>query len=261
MNRLTIIFITFIIGLNYIFGGTLLLDGVYQGENLYVKNPYKSSGVGFCAYEVRVNGDLVTDEVNQSAFEINLRKFDLVLGTALKVEIFYEDDCEPKVINPEVLRPKSTYVVVNMELKDSVLNWTTKDEMGALMFDVEMYWCNKWVKVGEVMGKGTQGSHSYAFKVDLHSGENKFRVKQHDSRNKNRVSKPLTVNSEVPAVEFSPKKVNDNITFTGNTRYEIFDAYGDLVVKGYGTEIDCQKLKKGVYYILYDNKNAEFLKK
>ncbi|HHU01352.1 MAG TPA: hypothetical protein GXZ84_09100, partial [Bacteroidales bacterium] len=44
--------------LSYVFvnGEQIELRGTYQGENLYVKNPFAASGVGFCVYEVTVNG-------------------------------------------------------------------------------------------------------------------------------------------------------------------------------------------------------------
>ena len=44
--------------------GVILVEGSYQNQNLYIKNSYRSSGVGFCAYEVRINGTVSTDEVN-----------------------------------------------------------------------------------------------------------------------------------------------------------------------------------------------------
>ena len=30
----------------------IVLDGVYQGKNIYVQNPFAASGVGFCVQEV-----------------------------------------------------------------------------------------------------------------------------------------------------------------------------------------------------------------
>src|SRR5688572_29323017 len=52
--------------------GTIVIDGQYQDKNIYVQNSVSSSGVGFCAYEVRVNGQITNDEINSSAFEIDL---------------------------------------------------------------------------------------------------------------------------------------------------------------------------------------------
>ena len=44
--------------------GQIEFRGTYQGENLYVKNPFAATGVGFCVYEVTVNGMTSTDEIN-----------------------------------------------------------------------------------------------------------------------------------------------------------------------------------------------------
>ena len=37
--------------------GVLIAEGNYQGKDLYVQNPFLDSGVGFCVFEVMVNGD------------------------------------------------------------------------------------------------------------------------------------------------------------------------------------------------------------
>ena len=44
------------------------------------------------------------------------------------------------------------------------------------------------------------------------------------------------------------------------TRYEIYDAYGNIVKKGIGSLVNCTNLVKGVYYINYDNVNEKFIK-
>lgn len=54
------------------FAGVVILEGQYQQKNIYVSNSIASAGVGFCTYEVRVNGNVTTDELNSSAFEIDL---------------------------------------------------------------------------------------------------------------------------------------------------------------------------------------------
>ena len=39
-------------------GGVIILEGNYQGKNLYVQNPFSSIGVGFCVSEVLINGNI-----------------------------------------------------------------------------------------------------------------------------------------------------------------------------------------------------------
>jgi hypothetical protein len=84
------------------------LNGIYHGKNLYVQNQFSATGVVFCVIEVKVNGNITTDETQSSAFEIDLSRHDLRLGDAVNVKIYHRDNCKPKVLNPEVLKAKST---------------------------------------------------------------------------------------------------------------------------------------------------------
>ncbi len=243
--------------------GVIVLEGNYQGKNLYVQNPFRSSGVGFCAYEVTVNGQVTTDEVNSSAFEIDFKNLGLKVGDKVTVKIEHQDDCTPKVLNPEVLKPKSTFNVVsiNVDPKTSTLKWTVKDESGKLPFIIEQFRWNKWIKVGEVDGTGTPEEHSYEFKVIPNSGKNSFRVKQIDYTGQPRLSNKVDFTSDIPAVTWSPEKVKDKIFFSDATMYEIYDEYGNIVKRGYGKDVDASDLKKGVYYLNWDNSMGQFLKK
>src|SRR4051812_11757378 len=115
--------------------GVLLLEGNYQGKNLYIQNPFASSGVGFCVQEVRVNGNVTTDEITSSAFEIDFRNLQLKIGDKVEIKITHKDDCKPKVLNPEVLKPKSTFEVMSMSVApDMTFKWTTKGETGKLPY-------------------------------------------------------------------------------------------------------------------------------
>ena len=153
--------------------GVIVLEGNYQGKNLFVQNPFGSSGVGFCVMEVLVNDQVTTDEINSSAFEIDFKNFQLKLGDKIEVKIKHKDDCKPKVLNPEVLRPRSTYDVLSMKVdKDGTLKWSTKGETGKLPYIVEQFVYTKWTKVGEVEGSGSTETNEYSFKIVPHSGKN-----------------------------------------------------------------------------------------
>ena len=242
--------------------GIIVLEGNYQGKNLYVQNPFAGTGVGFCVFEVTVNDQVTTDEINSSAFEIDFKNFQLKLGDRVEVKIKHKDDCKPKVLNPEVLKPKSTFETVSMTAeKDGTLKWATKGETGKLPYIVEQYRWNKWVKVGEVEGMGTPDLNNYSFKVSPHSGKNQFRVKQVDYTGTPKVSKPVDLMSTVPEVSFTPAKVSKELSFTDETMFEIYDQYGNIVKKGFAKVADASNLQKGVYYVNYDNKMGEFIKK
>ena len=242
--------------------GVIVLEGHYQGKNLYVQNPFAGSGVGFCTFEVTINGEVTTDEVNSSAFEIDFANFQMKVGDQVIVKIKHKDDCKPKVLNPEVLKPKSTFEIVAMKIStDGNFDWTTKSETGKLTFIVEQFRWNKWIKVGEVDGNGTTAENSYQFKITPHSGENKFRVKQIDYSGKPRYSQASRFISPVGEISFSPIKAKVDVNFTGETLFEVYDSYGNIVKKGFGEKVDVSNLKKGIYYLNYDNKTETFVKK
>jgi hypothetical protein len=248
-------------------GGVIILEGNYQGKNLYVQNPFGSGGVGFCVTEVFVNGNITTDETNSSAFEIDFKSHKLAIGEKVEIKIKHKEDCKPKVLNPEVLKPKSTFEVINMSVeKDGTVKWSTKSETGKLAFAVEQFRWNKWVKVGEADGIGTPSTNNYTFKIAPHSGKNQIRVRQTDYSGQPRLSKPVDFTSEVPDISFAPIKVSKDISFVSGdkpyeTMYEIYDQYGNVVKRGFGSSVDASNLAKGGYFLNYDNKMGEFIKK
>lgn len=242
--------------------GEIVLKGVYQGKNLYVMNPFASSGVGFCVYEVTVNGQMSTDEINSSAFEIDLTVFQFKQGDNLIIIIKHKDGCSPKIINPEVLKPQSTYVAANMKvLANGNLTWSTNGESGSLPFIVEQFRWNKWIKVATVEGKGTPGKNEYSVKVSPHSGNNRFRIKQIDYTKKPNYSKEIRYRSMDAPVTYSISKGGVEIIFSASTMYEIYDYYGNLIDKGTAAKVDISGLAKGDYFLNYETNTETFKKK
>ncbi len=265
MKKIFLLIIGSIIALNTYADKELVVKGIYQGENVFVMNPFAPSGVGFCVYEVTVNGQIATDEINSSAFEIDLSIYNLKLGDPVTIVLKHKDGCSPKILNPEVLRPRSTFNIESIKLdKNGRLIWVTTGEMGSLPFYVEQFRWNKWIRVATVNGKGTPQMHSYSVKVHFNTGMNRFRVKQVDYTKRPRYSQVVTYNNVRPPVTFKPgngKKVSTTIYFSAPTMYEIYDYYGRLKLKGYGKEVDVSKLKPGMYFINYDNKTETFVKR
>ncbi len=242
--------------------GEITLKGVYQGKNVYVMNPFASSGVGFCVFEVRVNGQMTTDEINSSAFEIDLTVFQFKKGDKLVINIKHKDGCLPKIINPEVLKPQSTFNASLMKVnRDGTLTWQTTGESGSLPFIVEQFRWNKWIKVATVEGKGTASTNKYSVKVSPHTGNNRFRIKQVDYTRKPRYSKEIRYRSMDPAVTYDISKTETTLVFSRETMFEIYDYYGNLIQKGTNTKVDISGLKKGEYFINYGTKTETFKKK
>ena len=244
----------------------LSIEGTYQGKNLYVRNPTDYGGCGYCVTKVMVNGDVMPGGANVEAFEIDFANFNVAIGDPLFITIEHHEGCTPKILNPEVLLPRSTFVITTINANNAgKLSWTSIGESGKLPYIIEQFRWNKWVAVGEVAGKGSAGSNSYEFNVTPHSGENTVRVVQVDHSGSKRVSQTVKFRSTLPAVVKNPLKVKETIYFFANgkpveTRYEVFDAYGNILMKGYASSVDCSKLINGAYYINFDNVNEKFIK-
>lgn len=256
------LFVFFIALIHDINAQVIVIEGHYQGRDIYVQNPFSASGVGFCVYEVRVNGIATTDEINSSAFAVDLALLNLNIGDEINIQIAHKEGCDPIIINPEVLKPLSTFEIVDINVSDKgLLKWTTKNESGKLPFTIEQFRWSKWVKVGEIEGEGTASLNKYEFKVTPNSGSNKVRVKQVDSTAKPRYSTAFKFESRIPSVTFSPVKVKKEITFSNETLYEIYNMYGNIVARGYANKIDVSNLEKGKYYLNYDSSFGESFEK
>lgn len=239
----------------------LVIEGKYQNKNIYVQNAYGGSGVGYCTVEVKVNGNITTDEVNSSAFEIDLVALKLKYGDKVTIEIIHKDFCKPFVLNAQDLKSLPTFEILTMNISSTgILKWTSKAESGPLPYIIEQFKWNKWVPVGEVNGVGTPDTHDYEFQVATHSGENKFRIKQIGLGSLPKYSKPITLSAMTEKPNYALTKEYDALQFSCETAYELYDDYG-IIKKGYGKEIKIENLKKGKYYLCYDNQITEFEKK
>lgn len=239
----------------------VVLNGVYQGNDLYVQNPFSADGVGFCVFEVLVNGDVTSDEINSSAFAVDLSIFDFEIGDPVEVTLRTKESCDLKIINPDAISPRSTFAMESIALtSDGSLTWTAKDESGPLPYFVEQFKWNKWVKVGEVMGEGKPASSSYTFKANLHHGENMLRVRQKDSDG-DHVSDIALAMSDSPEVSLLSTKVSTAIEFSHETQYEVFSEYGELVATGFGTQVDLKTMDKGVYYVNFGSQFGQVVQK
>jgi hypothetical protein len=242
--------------------GIIIIEGKYQDRNIYIANAFAEQGIGFCTYEVRVNGDLILDEINSTAFEIDLGNFNFKLGDDIIIEIKHKSGCSPKVLNPGSLKPSPTFETVDIKVSENgFLEWVTKNEQGSLPFIVQQYKWNKWVDIGVVQGNGSSKMNNYAYYVDFNSGINKFRVIQLDQTSKIKKSTSAEITSSLPQLSFTYNRKSKEIVFSGSTTFEVHNEFGDLVTKGFGTTADFSSLANGLYYLSYDNTTESFEKK
>jgi hypothetical protein len=244
-------------------GQVIVLEGNYQLRNIYVSNKILPSGVGYCITNVLVNGEVSTDEINSEAFEIDLSLFNFSIGDPVSVEIHFRDNCQPDIINPLALKPQATFKTDEIVLKDNVVMWEASNETGSLPFRVQQFKWNKWVTVGEVEGKGTTGPNKYKYKINPVTGNNRFRVIQKSGDGRTKVSPEVVYDLNEMPVTFEYTKKQDEVIFSRETSYEVYDGYGRIIKRGYDISIDVADLEKGknnIYYINYDNTFTEFKK-
>ena len=242
--------------------GTFIIEGKYLDQNIFLQNSVCNSGVGFCAYEVRVNGNLITDNIQTSAFEIDFNNMEIQKGEKVFIEVKHKRECAIKLINPDALIPEPTFELVDLMIsEEGMLKWSTLNETNSLPFIIQQYRWNKWQNVGEVNGIGNTELSNYSFKVDFNSGNNKFRVVQKSKNGKLILSEEIYFNHSIPRLNFIYNKSNKQIVFTSATKFEIHDKYGVLMKRGYKDVVDVSNLIKDDYWLSYDNITEKFKRK
>ncbi len=257
------LFLTLLLATTRLFSNEILIvEGKYQGKNIYILNSFNSNGVGFCIYEVYVNGVRTTDEINSLAFEVDLRTFSFSEQAKVEIKILHKNDCKPKVLNPEDLQPRPTFETKSILISSTgLMTWVTTKESGALPYIIEQYRWNKWVYIGEIEGFGTSGEHSYSFQVTAHSGLNKFRVKQSGLGQSVKYSPEVQYTDPSKALlTYSQSNNSKKISISQPSLFEMYDEYARVVLKGYGTKIDLNTFANGTYWFCFDNQVVKIKK-
>lgn len=236
-------------------------EGTYQGVNVYIQNPLSDSVGNYCTISIHVNEMKILSGFEMSAYEIRLDTMKLKIGDTVNVSISHWSDCSPRILTA-MINPKPTFEIRKISIDSTgILKWSTVKENGKLTYIIEQYLWNKWVRVGEVAGKGQPLLNEYESTVILHSGVNKFRVKQQDADGKNYLSKIVEIDSGLKPIKLKSHYFDEQIDFGTITHYEIYDAYGNVVKKGTDKIVDVKKLEKGAYYVDFDNQQVQMIKR
>ena len=88
---------------------------------------------------------------------------------------------------------------------------------------------------------------------------------QLDNTGQKRLSKEVGFTSYVKKVIKTPAKVKDFIYFSSDgasvkTKYELYDAFANILIKGYGSQVNCKNLLNCIYFINFDNSSEKFIK-
>jgi len=250
--------------LNHTANAQITLYGLCKNENLYLVNPTDTVTNTFCIDSIFLNEKKIETELKNNALEIDFISKKINEHERLNLKIYHKKTCKPLVLNPEAILPESTFEVANMSFKNDTLTWQTRNENGSLSFEIEQYRWMKWQTVGTVMGTGHANLQTYTMPVKLHSGVNRFRIKQADYTNVSRFSEELTYTSTIPEVLFSPgdgKKVSRLLEFSAPTEYEIYDYFGQFIISGFANIVDVSYLPEGTYFLKFDNSVVSFIRR
>jgi hypothetical protein len=211
---------------------------------------------------VTVNGEPITNDFVSSAFVIELDKLGLKIGDSVNIKIYHDKGCEPQIVNDLALISPAKLKYENLKLDSlGVLSWCASNENSPKTFYIEQYKWNKWVVVGQIQGIGGADKNCYKFQVDLHSGENTFKIVQ-ETPGKNKASGTSSEVKVISNVKISLllSKGND-IAFSLPTHYEIYNTFGEIVMKGFSAKPNLKPLPIGLYYINYDNTTGDVFNK
>ncbi|MCF8295936.1 MAG: hypothetical protein K9J13_00205 [Saprospiraceae bacterium] len=249
-----------IFAFNGIIAKEMVIRGNYYGYNLYVINP--SVGDEFCVEEVKVNNIVSKDEIKSNSFEIDFSLLDIKVGDKVVIKIKYSKSCTPKIVNPEDLEPPDFFKFTTIKVKDDNLIFRIRGKPGDEPFYVQQYKWNKWYDLGEVDVMDTIKLNLYSKEIVPHSGQNTFRVKKINKRGEIIYSKQTHFrDNRINEVTMEKTKVHDELVFSEETEYEIYDEEGKLIKKGKDRYIDFSSFPKGKYWVNYDCKTELITKK
>jgi hypothetical protein len=235
----------------------IIHEGHYYGENIYVQNPFAGNGEGCCVTKVEVNGEVSDCSITAGAFEIDLAKLDLKHEDPFTIKITHKTDCQPKFLNPINNGPRHTVQFSGVKIKQNILFWTAEEVKTDSCFYIEQYRWNRWIVVGQV----DTTTSNVSVVNHLHSGENKFRIKQFHKSDRPTTSNSVTVMTDTEKITFDKKYNNFNrIDFTRETPYQLYNTDGEIVIEGDSNQIDLFELPNGTYYLNFDSTTGKIIK-
>lgn len=239
----------------------IVLEGKFYESNIYIYNPKVADK--FSIYMLVVNGDTIVDELNSNSVEIDFPLLGIKESGNVKVAIYYDSANVPFVVNPEVLYSPQKLKISTPKIKGENLNFRITGEIGDFPLEVQQLRWNSWRTIAEIDPLDTTENNLYETTLKtLHSGNNTFRIKGVNLQEDVVYSKEAKYKPPyVETVTIKSVKFVDEIEFSTETSYEIYDEYGALLMSGIERYVNITKLEKGNYWLNFDNESVQFKKK
>lgn len=259
MKKLILFYSLILISISTI-GAELTISGNYYNENIFIDNP--SVGDGFCVSQVLVNGKNCNIDLQSNTFEIDLGLLQLKPVEAVKITIIHQESCTPIILNPNALIQKCFNQIISAryDKKNSEILWSGVKENCSIPYIIEQFKWERWIQLGQVESKLISDTNRYSFKVELHSDANLFRVKQITPRGDENISSDIKAKSLIKEVGIVLDKEGNNIIFSMETNYEIYNQKSELLKSGKATSVNIADMKKDTYIVCFDNAIVQVVK-
>ncbi|MCS7018049.1 MAG: hypothetical protein RMJ87_02855 [Cytophagales bacterium] len=230
------------------YAGEIVLTGVYNGKNIYIHNPINAGKS--CITGIVLNGK-VLPAPQSSAIDVDLSH--LQMKDRVELRIIHSDDCRPKVINFTALVEKPDFQFAFSEVTAHSIEWVGKGENKESKYFVEVFRNNTWYTVATKQCTALNGNNKYSLPI-VHEGNIcKYRIKYYNMMTgESSYSRQMEF---IPAAQKPVKKaiLANKIEFTAETDYALLDNEYNVVLRGRGSIIDINNLKKGEYHLIFAN--------
>ncbi|MGM0579676.1 MAG: hypothetical protein ACQETL_03290 [Bacteroidota bacterium] len=233
--------------------------GFYNGENVFVRNPYLGEESGFCIEKIYLNGDLVVENPTVSAYEIDMES--LQPDTRVVIRIVHHDDCQPELTNPEVIEGDLKFSWLKVYVDENQIIWITTKESKKGFYIVEKETPEGWMHIDTVETKGGIFINQHSMELDHVKGDNLYRVQYHDPEMEVKYSESFNFHSEQEEISHAIDEDNWIIEFTQEVSFLLYNNDSRIIKRGKDVSCNIQKLPKGKYMIKYDGKEVSFEKK
>ena len=238
---------------------TLIQDGKYFNANIFIYNP--EEGQGYSIQKIIINNDTLTNDLATNGIEIDFTTFELKEEDPIRIRIVYMGD-EPSIVNPEALAGQQNFRFSRPKFFKGDLQWRISGDPSDYPIEIEQYKWGEWRTVGEVDPLDTVKNNLYQYQMLLHSGPNRIRLKTTNISGQKVMSKEVRYTpARMGAVQIESTKIKEEIIFSRETEYEIYDIDGTLIKRGVERYVDAKDLAKGEYWLNYDNKTIQIKKK
>ncbi|MEQ8925330.1 MAG: hypothetical protein RLO81_05920 [Fulvivirga sp.] len=237
----------------------LLLEGTYQGKDIYVQNPFDRVSKKFCTTAVFVNDVKLYDNPSIAAFKIDLSGFSINESVSIKIE--YTGSCIPTIVNPDALVTKGAFQFANINADNNSVNWSVMGEIkGSQYYLYHQSNGKEYIAYDTIPARGGDGIVTYSKQPNHKQGENTYKV-VYNYQGKSNESNEVRFTASENYITFYPQIATTSLILSDTAAYEIESFFGKKVKKGVGKEINLTDLKPGKYYLMIQNRKQQFIKR